>query len=299
MPARPDDLPASKRKANFGFADSGRQTGSRHRKLEYFFHEALSSIPALRPYMIHDELTRLFPDKALLDVADHRFGLTKFVEEGNCEIRVRTSPQSRFVKSWFDETGKVKPHPKQAWFDVSWEGKELEVVLIHALGDGEEGRGVSWTYILADTPEMADAFFSTVCRWNSETREEILVYDGYHWSKNKPLAAAIKAAKFDDLVLKSGMRGQIMHDITWFFEAKAIYESYAAPWKRGILLTGPPGNGKTHTVKSLVNAVDRQCLYVQTFHGGESDVQDVFDEAPEEIALHADYRGHRLPGNRA
>jgi len=45
-----------------------------------------------------------------------------------------------------------------------------------------------------------------------------------------------------------------------------VYERYGVPWKRGVLFLGPPGNGKTHTLKALLNASPGvPCLYVKSF----------------------------------
>jgi SpoVK/Ycf46/Vps4 family AAA+-type ATPase len=68
-----------------------------------------------------------------------------------------------------------------------------------------------------------------------------------------------------------------------FFDARTTYEEYEIPWKRGILFVGPPGNGKTHTVKALINSLDLPCLYVKNFrapHGiDEICIRAVFDRA--------------------
>jgi AAA+ superfamily predicted ATPase len=54
------------------------------------------------------------------------------------------------------------------------------------------------------------------------------------------------------------------------------------PWKRGILFVGPAGNGKTHAVKALVNALGQPCLYVKSFHTqmpDEYSIRAVFERA--------------------
>ena len=57
------------------------------------------------------------------------------------------------------------------------------------------------------------------------------------------------------------------------------------PWKRGILFVGPAGNGKTHTVKALINSLNQPCLYVKSFRsphtGGidEYNIRAIFDRA--------------------
>jgi SpoVK/Ycf46/Vps4 family AAA+-type ATPase len=72
-------------------------------------------------------------------------------------------------------------------------------------------------------------------------------------------------------------------DFTRFFASRDLYEQYGVPWKRGVILTGPPGNGKTHAVKALVNKIGHACLYVKSFssqYGSEhSNIHQVFRRA--------------------
>ena len=120
-------------------------------------------------------------------------------------------------------------------------------------------------WIVAETKEVAENFFRAVCEWCSEVRGEILLFDQGEWSKSKELFEAIKAASFDNLILPRALKEEIQTDFQNFFVSREMYEKYGIPWKRGVLLIGPPGNGKTHTVKALINQLRQPCLYVKSF----------------------------------
>lgn len=68
-----------------------------------------------------------------------------------------------------------------------------------------------------------------------------------------------------------------------------MYREYAAPWKRGLIFHGPPGNGKTMTIKALANSVE-QCpetiatLIVKSFEkcaGPQEGIRTIFSHARE------------------
>src|SRR5205085_9034892 len=126
-------------------------------------------------------------------------------------------------------------------------------------------------------------FLEAVCNWNMEVRGEVLVFDQGCWYKDEKLFQAIKDATFDNLILRGSLKQDIRGDLEQFFASRATYESYGVPWKRGILFVGTPGNGKTHAVKALINAMGQPCLYVKSFKyeysTDEENISKVFEQA--------------------
>ena len=68
-----------------------------------------------------------------------------------------------------------------------------------------------------------------------------------------------------NLVLDDSFKDGLRRDTKMFFASKEAYTSLGIPWKRGILLLGPTGNGKTESIKALLKETkDVTLLYAKT-----------------------------------
>uniref|UniRef100_A0A0D9XE95 AAA+ ATPase domain-containing protein n=1 Tax=Leersia perrieri TaxID=77586 RepID=A0A0D9XE95_9ORYZ len=58
---------------------------------------------------------------------------------------------------------------------------------------------------------------------------------------------------FDTLALDPGLKSRIVDDLTAFADGREFYRRTGRPWKRGYLLHGPPGSGKSSLIAAMAN----------------------------------------------
>lgn len=80
-----------------------------------------------------------------------------------------------------------------------------------------------------------------------------------------------------------GMKIELQEAAEKFFDSKDAYEDLGVPWKRGLMFHGPPGNGKTISIKALMHSLlDRKdsipTLYVKSAPS-EYAIKSVFAQA--------------------
>lgn len=83
------------------------------------------------------------------------------------------------------------------------------------------------------------------------------------------------------------MKENLIQDVQGFFDNKELYKRFSVPWKRGVILHGLPGNGKTISIKALINTLNNRSepvpsLYVKSFEacsGEKSSIDEIFKHA--------------------
>jgi hypothetical protein len=272
----PVQAPAD-RTAGFRLGVPGDGVGSSAR---YLLSDALDRNPDTITYSIGQMLTGMYPDRFVLQTVDSDFDPLKYAHTGNCSVRERMQPYAESTFGWKRETETVKRWVRQAWLDIVWNDLALECVLLHFIRGHRQV--TAWALIAPDR-KAAYGFFREVCMWNAELHGEILVFGGDGFLKDREMYAAIRSATLDTLVLAPGLKEGIVEDVSRFFASREVYDRYRVPWKRGILLIGPPGNGKTHLVKALVNHLNQRCIYVKRLVSGHKpdadDISEVFTRA--------------------
>ncbi len=264
-------------------------------------------------YHTSEHLRSIYPNKTLVEGEMHMFNVDSYAKAGLCVLTPKTFLYNQMSIYWQgpepammhphqimrmhagmtvgmnsldvsekDSEGKIEDVINKAWFDVTWQDHTLEILIITIEGNGMY-KNHFW--LLADTEAVAREFYAIVCKWNMEIRAEVLVFDNGHWHKDEHLFQDIKNSTFENLILRGDLKQEIREDVEQFFQSRDLYEEHDIPWKRGLLFVGPAGNGKTHTLKALINTIGYPCLYVKSFraqHTGmadEENIRQVFDRA--------------------
>ena len=165
-----------------------------------------------------------------------------------------------------------------------WEGKEYILYKIA----GSEGPYTSiMYYLLGSSPIENDELMLAACKWQNSIHNSVLVFDGGYWQYSSELWQSIQKSKWEDVILDSEMKKSIIGEVTKFFGSKDRYKKLRVPWKRGVIFHGPPGNGKTISIKAMMHSLyDRDdpvpTLYVRSlasYGGPEYAVSLIFSKA--------------------
>jgi transitional endoplasmic reticulum ATPase len=202
-------------------------------------------------------------------------------------IRVYKSRESRLEQ----KPGNLQDDVSFAQWTYAWEGKQFILYQVHYRDCFN--RLVKLLYILSpatagpDEVTLTDALLLAAGAWTKELHDEIYVFDAAHWCKDKALYKSVQSSTWADVILDPVLKSDLIQDFQSFFDNRALYKSMSVPWKRGVIFHGVPGNGKTLSIKALINSLAARpepipSLYVKNFdacHGPKWSIDRIFSHA--------------------
>ncbi|TGO63792.1 hypothetical protein BOTNAR_0096g00280 [Botryotinia narcissicola] len=230
------------------------------------------------------------PDKCdLMGYADAGFAKNERSDEiANWTIQTYHAPGSRLA----NKPKTVVEDVKFGRWDYVWE--KMEYIIYQAQYDHPAGFGtLKLQFILTNkekypSAENTSALILAASAWTVELHEEIYVFDSQEWVKDKNLYESVQGSSWDEVILNTRMKANLIADVEGFFDNQALYKKLAVPWKRGIILHGVPGNGKTISIKALMSSLSSRpfpipSLYVKSFdgecHGPKWAISTIFQKA--------------------
>lgn len=125
--------------------------------------------------------------------------------------------------------------------------------------------------------EVVQQFFSDLGKWADD-------HNFYKKQKIDARGKFLNLADVDeaDLVLAEDIKRELFRNVKQMVEKWEEYARYGIPGKRGIIMAGPPGNGKSLSLKVLAKMLDCTFLWCTPRHLAEMDgFNEVFQFARE------------------
>ena len=250
-------------------------------------------------------MNKLHSDREIFAAEANLFNLLGYGEQAeNCEVTHAADVPLDSVHRWRSAEHPLGRSYENGYYHIRWEGHSLEA--LHLSWPDGRFSITERTWLVAETELIAKEFYRAVLTWASEIKGEVLVFHGGCWSKDRGLFKDISNHTRENLILAKDLKETIWRDFSQFFSSRELYEQHKIPWKRGVLFNGPPGNGKSHTVKALVNDLGVPCLYVKSLKNSNStehsSIRAVFKRARDTtpcVLVFEDLDSHIHVGNRS
>ncbi|KAK5995044.1 putative ATPase YjoB [Cladobotryum mycophilum] len=251
--------------------------------------------------IIAKAIQQQYPKLKLSIVEAYNCDLHDFAASGHASLTVLDDaddgiPSSLEWKAYLPPARRMDGHvgdlvelPKFGKYLYTWNEEDYIVYLVDGRDGVESYPQVANYYILSTDEELAEELLLAVGKWGSDLHDEIWVFDGGFWQKNFELYESARNSSWDAVILDKEMKDAIIEDHLSFFRSRDTYAGLKVPWKRGIIYYGPPGNGKTISIKATMNMLYSMnppipTLYVRSltsFSGPEASINQVFSKARE------------------
>lgn len=150
------------------------------------------------------------------------------------------------------DSGSLAEYVSFAKWHYKWNGNDFMMYTIGSVQyvlierrEGEDKLGPS---------NVTDDLIRTVGNWMNTIADVVWVYDNY-WRQDRDFWKEVQKANWDDVILDESVKRELAKVAHKFFDSEQTYRDLGVPWKRGLLFHGPPGNGKTVSIKALMHSL--------------------------------------------
>jgi transitional endoplasmic reticulum ATPase len=234
--------------------------------------------------LILSSLEQLYPKKRITIVPEQSCNLLAFAAAGHAiaipdpeanatefgpfEWHTYRPPASRLDGS----PGVIGKNILFGRYKFSWRSHDFILYLV----DGRDGSSpfpaIRNNYIISTTENSTLSLILAAGEYGAALHNEIWVFDQGYWQKDASLWASIQNSHWENVILDPDMKKAIIGDVNRFYNGRATYKKLKVPWKRGLIYHGPPGNGKTISIKATMHMLSERkdpvpTLYVKTLSG--------------------------------
>lgn len=260
---------------------------------------------------LQDHFTKMYHNSSIVVTQDPRFQLLAFASgqsetpvlvKRDEEIEAITRANFRPPMRRRDGQGVLLESTVFAGYKVAYNDEEM-LAIVATYSEGYSI--VTQWHLIGTSKKTAYELIHACSNWASSIHDAVLVFDQSYWQVDYKLYEAIQKASWDDVVLEEKFKKSIQNDYRSFFKSEETYKRLQVPWKRGLIFMGPPGNGKTISLKAIMKEVKVPLLYVKSFHtyaGDEYGIRQIFQRARTEapcVLILEDLDSLINSGNRA
>ena len=185
------------------------------------------------------------------------------------------------------KNGSSKITPAPGIHYVWWRKRLLIIRRLRNEGTGDNAHRAfreTWSLTMLARRKYVEEFIEE-CKevYDSGKKDYIRVKEGDcgYWD------SFIKRRKrpFDSVVMNSETKDLIISDLNKFIDDKEWYNEMNIPWRRGYLLYGPPGNGKSSLVSAVASKLDYPIHVINLKQVSEHDLNSLMSTLDENVIL--------------
>ncbi|RGP65179.1 ATP-dependent zn protease [Fusarium longipes] len=278
-------------------ADSSKETGDEATS-SYFDHSSAKRINTDSVFTL--ALKKQYPGLDLIVVPESQCNLLAFAAAGHATFDAIHDkgdvPSSLGLTIYLPPSRRMDGNKGQLGEEVvfgkflyRWKSEEFVIYLVDGRDGDESYPQLKNYYILTANVYKAEQLVIATGSWASDLHDEVWVYDQGTFEKDRELWNSAQKSTWDAVILDSDMKEALINDHNSFFESRKTYKDLGVPWKRGLIYHGPPGNGKTISIKATMHMLaDRTptvpTVYVRSLEswmGPQYSLHIIFEKARE------------------